>query len=147
MMTERTCETCGDKGDCSIRHMMNNLGCEDWEKEPRPAAQDSDECKKAFEAFANEHGGMTVPAMYAHLLMEAFQFALNWTRRPSLPMSAEVEKAIEPLTSVDVHEAIGRFIARDEMGFVELGDCQPDSDGLLLSNAILVALAALKEKV
>jgi hypothetical protein len=101
--TKRTCDTCGalragcvgsEKGTCP------NWG--PWPGiEPRPAAQDADECRKAYEDYL-ESGADATDALFARKMelttcgtyLQAEGFHAAWNRRPSLPMSAEVDDGI-----------------------------------------------------
>jgi hypothetical protein len=110
-MAERTCETCGNKGARPCADCIRGSGMRDnWipkgDIESRPTAQDADTLQPAIDKALSyfeklSSSGQTIqidgPEFHGLILWS------TWNRRPSLPMSAEVEKAIEMLeTGIDV---------------------------------------------
>jgi hypothetical protein len=120
MMTERTCETCANKGDCSIRHMVNNLGCYDWEGEPRPSAQYAYECPfcgtTSLRFVKNgDHNGYIKHPNVKGCPISGRDVPLDaWNHRPSLPMSAD-SVPVELLPSfTDLVESVANGEERTE---------------------------------
>jgi hypothetical protein len=94
--TERTCETCGEH----LRAIICPI-CRDFDQwKPRPSAQDANECRKAFEVWFIEYYPGSHPSSHGSIEYSCWESA--WNRRPSLPMSAEVEKAIDTVRELIV---------------------------------------------
>jgi len=126
--------------------MTHNGFCADWK--PRPAAQDAEECSvKEVVAFTKWFNSPDCPkdAEYDDLLA-AFKLGLS-LRRPSRPMSAEVEKAIDDRPTREQYAKWVAFYitAIDDK---EARACGCVKDGLdMLRGLYEKEVAALKEKV
>jgi hypothetical protein len=110
---------------------------------PRPAAQDADKCRMAFEDYYRpaHQIGVSAPPIDSK---EYRLFRFGWNRRLSRLMSAEVEKAIYTVSEY-------MKTTRDwyEQGHAELGDYMPplESEGEVAFNALDLIVSALKEKI
>jgi hypothetical protein len=108
--TEKTRETWQEQID-SIRKDEGPVAAERWalaHPDPRPAAQDADECKldgcphcggEAYMVHGVQDGWVQCKKCGACGPRRSSddEAARDWNRRPSIPMSAEVEKAVEYL--------------------------------------------------
>jgi len=155
--TERTCDTCDhdNKPTCDPGKCLRGPGM--WK--PRPAAQDADELRyagiiKIFENIREELFERSTDMGsyrdgYEEGIEEAIRLMFDKMRRPSRPMSAEVEKAIETATKYTQS-----YI--DWWSTVEC-QCEPESDavcdkcahvknGHAILSAISTIVAALKAR-
>jgi hypothetical protein len=120
---ERVCETCRHH---EVGYIYRSLGfrgkpmkpCDWWNKpvsdtDPRPAAQDADECRNAFENYL-ESGADATDARFAREMelttcgtyLQAEGFHAAWNRRSSLPVSAEFENVIAEKVAKEVSDEI-----------------------------------------
>ena len=98
--TEMTCEACGGSG--CIADSVFCAHCDGTGIEPRTVAQDVDECRKAFEEWCPDNRHCTEKYKNGEYTNEYtvsawLSWKHLWNRRPSVPMSTEVEKAIDRL--------------------------------------------------
>jgi len=114
-MTDRTCETCVKhypECKCLLPSTGPEYPCHAWE--PRPAAQDADDRVELRNIHTSKrHPGYIYAEVYHNGVLnmcatidlcitrvKEFAENKNIPRRPSLPMSAEVEKAIETVRGI-----------------------------------------------
>jgi len=133
--TERTCETCNeaDGSDCEF---STGRPCRYYN--PRPDAQDADECDKEDDNFSKWYADNEL--RFAHgqwsekqIAESAYLEGIN--RRPSRPMSAEVEKAVK---------RIGRILSNIES---YSDDHHWRLDACIAKDDLKVIIAVIKEKV
>lgn len=126
-----------------VTDLIKRHRAEREERDARLAAQDSDKCEKYFESvwslYVQTSGG-TVPT--TKNAARDF-FVHGQASRLPLPMSAEVEKAIE--TVQDYMKTTRDWY---EQGHAELGDYLPplESEGDVAFNVLGLIVAALKER-